>query len=376
MIYFDNAATTGHKPPAVINAVDNALKNLCANPGRSGHKTSLLAANTVFAARERAAKFFGLEAAENVVFTANCTEAVNFVLKGVLEKGDHVIISNLEHNAVIRPLVKMGINYDMAEVSLYDDEKTAENFKRLIKPKTKMIFTTAASNVLGKRVPIRRIGEICQKKGILFGVDAAQAAGVVPIDMKEDHIDYLCVAAHKGLYAPMGIGVLMAFAPIKNTIIEGGTGTDSKQSTQPEGMPERFESGTVNVPHIAGCMAGIDFVEKTGIGKIFTHEMRLLAAIYDELKKMPHIILYTPRPQTEQYVPVLSFNVKGVSSEHVARLLDQNDIAVRAGLHCAPSAHKVIGTLGMGAVRISPSYFNKPQEAVRLCRVLKNIKFL
>ena len=376
MIYLDNAATTGHKPAAVINAVDNALRNLCANPGRSGYKTSQKAAYMVFSAREKIADAFGAEGAEQVVFTGSCTQSINFVLKGVLKEGDHVIVSNIEHNAVMRPLVKMGISYDTAKVSLYDDDETVENFKRLINRKTKMIFTSAASNVLGRRVPIERLGKLCKTKGILLGVDAAQAAGIIPFDMQKDNIDFLCIAAHKGLYAPMGLGILLARQKIENTLIEGGTGTESINLQQPQTMPERMESGTINVPHIAGVSAGLGFVLKMGESRILRYETELINYAYKEFCKMPNLLLYTPRPKMEQYVPVLSFNVKGYTSDEVARILDEKGISVRAGLHCAPSAHKVIGTLQSGTVRIAPSVFNKPQEIETLLRVIKNIKKL
>lgn len=371
MIYFDNAATTGHKPQSVINAVNNTLKNLSANPGRSGHYLSQNAALTVYNARQATSDFFGSSGAETVVFTLNCTQSINFVIKGVLNKEDHIVISDLEHNAVMRPLVSMGVNYTQATVSLVDDEETLDNFRASIKPNTKMIFCTAVSNVLGKILPLKKIGALCKEKGILFAVDAAQGAGVIPIDMIEMNIDYLCVAAHKGLYCPMGLGILIARGPVKKTIIEGGTGTDSLQFIQPEILPEMLESGTVNLPAISSVSAGIDFV-KGRINKIMDYENFLVKRLYNSINS-GNITFYT-NPFKMGYAPVLSFNVLGFLSDEVSKYLSEKGFAVRAGLHCAPTAHKKIGTLNQGTVRFSPSVFNNIYEVDSLVNFIKKLK--
>ena len=371
MIYFDNAATTGIKPKSVVRAVNFALENLSANPGRSGHRKSVGAAEMVYKAREKLSDFFGSDGPETVVFTQNCTHAVNCVLKGLLKRGDHCIISSLEHNAVVRPLVKTGVSYSVAEVSLTDDDETVKNFVEKIKPNTKLIFCTGASNVLGKILPIEEIGDICRKKGIYFGVDAAQTAGVLPIDMKKQNIDFLCVAPHKGLYAPMGIGVLIARKPLPDTIIEGGTGTNSSELFQPPFLPERLESGTVNVPAIAGVAAGLEFVKSKGIDNIYKNELSLIQRLYKTLENNEDIILYTPYPQDGMYVPLLTFNVKNVSSYEVASFLGDNEIAVRGGLHCAPFAHRQIGTLEVGAVRVAVAYFNNSAQVDIFGKILK-----
>jgi len=376
MIYLDNAATTGKKPLSVINAVDNALKNYSANPGRSGHILAQRAADAVYRVREKTAVFFGAEGAEQVIFTSGCTGSINYVLKGVLKKGDHIIVSSLEHNAVMRPLTKMGISYDTAEVSHKDDMVTLENFSRLIRTNTKMIFCTGASNVTGKRLPIEKIGALCQDRGIFFGVDAAQTAGVVPINMKKINIDYLCVAAHKGLYAPMGIGILIARKPIPNTVIEGGTGNGSANLEQGAEMPEDFESGTQNLSGIIGVGAGIDFVKTKGIENIHRYEMSLVKRLYKALEKEEGIILYTPMPKEDSFVPVLVFNIEGKASGQTASLLNEKGVAVRAGLHCAPLAHKALGTLDVGAVRVCPSVFNTVSEMDYVAKILKSIKKL
>ncbi len=376
MIYFDNAATTAKKPQEVMQAVINSLKSFSANPGRGGYKYSAKTADMVFAVRQKTALFFGADGPENVVFTLNCTQSINAVLKGVLKKGDHIVVSSLEHNAVMRPLKKMGITYTAAEVSLVDDDITVKNFKKAIKPNTKMVFCTGASNVLGKLLPIEKIGLLCKEKKVLFGVDAAQIAGVIPINMKKMNIDFLCVAAHKGLYAPMGLGVLICRKNIPETIIEGGTGTNSLELSQPLDLPERLESGTINVPAITGLGAGIDFLNKNGLQRLYKKENELIKVIYDSLYKNPNTELYTPSPQLWLYVPVLCFNFKGVSSSKTASLLDENFIAVRAGYHCAPSAHKQINTLESGAVRISLSAFNTLSECERFITVINSEKFL
>lgn len=371
MIYFDNAATTGIKPARVISAVKYALENNSANPGRSSHEASLKAAETVYTTRKKLARFFGSESEESVVFTQNCTHAINCVLKGIVHKGEHVVVSSLEHNAVIRPLVKMGVSYTCAKVSLDNDDETLENFEKSIKPNTKLVFCTGASNVLGKTLPIEEIGALCKKNNKFFGVDAAQIAGVMPIDMVKQNIDFLCVAPHKGLYAPMGTGVLIARKNIPGTLIEGGTGTNSIEMFQPQELPERFESGTINVPGIAGISAGVDYVEGIGLQKIYSHEMRLIGQLYTELQKIPEIVLYTPKPQLQVYAPVLSFNVKEMSGTKTASLLSNYGIAVRGGLHCAPSAHSVIGTLQGGTVRVSVSTFNTEKEIDAFLSVIK-----
>lgn len=371
MINFDNAATSGKKPERVIQAVNYALYNLSANPGRGGHDLSVKTANAVYNARVKIADYFGASGASNVIFTANCTTSVNFVLKGFLKSGDHIVVSDLEHNAVMRPIKKTGIDYSVAKVSLADDDVTVKNFEKLINDNTKMIFCTAASNVCGKTVPLEKIGKLCRQRGIAFGVDAAQMAGVLPIDMKKMNIDFLCIAAHKGLNAPMGLGILIAERDIGDTVVEGGTGTNSLSLYQPEFMPERYESGTINVPAIVGTGAGIDFLRSNARGS-YNSEMQKIQRLYTSLATMPNIEIYTPYMQEFLYVPVLSFNVKGINSEKTASYLNSKGIAVRAGLHCAPAAHYKLKTNEQGTVRVSLSYYNTPSEIEYLIKVIKN----
>ena len=370
MIYFDNAATSGVKPQGVVNAVKYALENYSANPGRSGHTLSVKTAEKVYETREKLSRLFNSDGAETVIFTQNCTHSINCVLKGILKKGDHCVISSLEHNAVVRPLVKTGISYSVATVSLTDDKKTVENFKEKIKPNTRLVLCMGASNVLGKILPIKEIGDICRSKGIVFCVDAAQTAGVIPIDMQKMNIDFLCIAPHKGLYAPMGVGVLIARKSLPNTIIEGGTGTNSIELHQPDALPERLESGTINVPAILGISAGVDYVERIGINKLYKGELGLIQSLYSNISNLNGLTLYTPFPKEGVYAPLLSFNVKGMDSSKAASLLSQNGIAVRGGLHCSPFAHRQIGTLENGTVRVSVSSFNNQREIEALTKIL------
>ena len=371
MIYLDNAATTGRKPTTVVQAVKYALEHNSANPGRGGHAPSINAASVVYKTREKLSAFFGSDGPETVVFTQNCTHSINCVLKGILKKGDHCVISSLEHNAVIRPLTKTGISYTVAEVDLKDDGKTIENFRKAIKPNTRLVFCTGASNVLGKILPIEIIGRLCREKGVLFGVDAAQTAGVIPIDMKKQNIDFLCIAPHKGLYAPMGVGVLIARKNLPNTIIEGGTGTNSIDAFQPAQLPERLESGTVNLPAIAGISAGIDYVKSIGLENIYKGEFRLVKRLYEALKREEEVQLYTENFEYGSFVPLILFNIKGMDSSTASSVLSDNGIAVRGGLHCAPSAHRQIGTLNEGGIRVAVATFNRERDIDILIRTVK-----
>ncbi len=376
MIYLDNAATSGIKPPGVINAVNLALKKYNANPGRSGYKTAMETAFGIYNIRTKIKDFFGADDSENVVFVPNCTYALNCVIKGVID-GGHIVTSDVEHNAVMRPIKKLLdrgiIRHTAAATYAGDFEKTAQSFESAISRDTRLVVCSHASNVTGQVNPIEKIGQICRNKGIPFAVDAAQSAGILNIDMKRMNIDFLCVAAHKGLYAPMGTGILLARKPLENTIIEGGTGSASKSLIQPQEMPERMESGTVNVPGIFGIGAGVDFVAKKGIDSIYRHEMNLIRYLYKNLSSIGGVILYTPLPENYKYAPVLSFNIEGYKSEQIAEIFAQKNIAVRAGLHCAPSAHIKLGTMNTGAVRVCTGAFNTKNDIDSLVYQIKKL---
>ena len=337
---------------------------------------SLAAAEKIYSTRSTAAHFFGVENEENVIFTPSCTTSLNMAIKGLLQSGDHVVVSSMEHNAVMRPLERLkskGITYTKADVFIGDDDRTIDSFRHAINGKTKMIICTQASNVWGIRLPVERLCALAHAYGLLFVVDAAQSAGVIPIDMHEGY-DVLCTAGHKGLYGPMGIGLMILSGNnIMQTIIEGGTGSNSYSLEQPGELPDRFESGTPNFPGIMGLKSGIEFAGSRKVEKIAEHEFKLIRYLYNKLEKMHGIKLYTPMPDERYFVPVLSFNADGYDSEEVAAILNKNNIAVRAGLHCAPCAHEVMDTLDCGAVRISPSAFTKPNDIDRLIYVLSKL---
>lgn len=377
MIYLDNAATTNIKPEKVIKAVNAALKNYSANPGRGGHEASVNAASKVYEVRSKTARLFGVDDESKVCFTYNCTTAINIILNGVLNQGDHVIVSSLEHNAVMRPLhflAKMrGIQFDIVQVDFDNPEKTVDRIEKLIKTNTKLVFINHASNVTGTVLPINEIGKVCKEKNILFGVDGAQSAGHIELDMTKANIDFLAVAPHKGLYAPMGTGILIACAPIDDVLIRGGTGVNSLSMEQPESLPERIESGTVNLPGIMGIGAGIDFISEPSVKQKIKREEKIIKFAAERLK-MAGATVYGCGFDEKPFVPVLSFNLKHSSSEKVADYLSKNKIYVRAGLQCAPFAHETLGTKEQGTVRISTSVFNSFEDVEKLVFFVKKFK--
>lgn len=368
MIYLDNSATTYPKPLSVVNAVGESFRKYCANPGRSGHKMSLDTAQKVYECRNNIKELFKASNENNVIFTPSCTYSINFVIKGYLKPNDHVIISSLEHNCVVRPLEKLQraglITYSVATVYENDDEKTIESFRSKINSSTRLIICTHASNVFGIKVPVERICALAKIYEIAFCLDAAQSAGIFDIDLSKNNYDFVCIAGHKGLYSPMGIGVLIINND-KNldTLVEGGTGSMSFDLEQPKFLPDRFESGTLNVPAICGLSAGAKFVSMQTPNKIYEKEKRHILKIYNSLIENKNIKFYTDLSQENHNAPVLSFNIKGKDCEELASILSSRyNIAVRAGLHCAPLAHKSMGTIDSGTVRISPSFFTTDNE--------------
>ena len=367
MIYLDNSATTYPKPPAVRQAMARAMAELGANPGRGGFAMSMRAGQALFDCRQAAAKLFDAPGPECVSFQPSCTQALNLVMKGCLHPGDHVVVSDLEHNAVMRPLTALaqrGITFTAAAVTPGDSDATVNAFRGAMNSKTKLLVCTQASNVFGLRVPVERLAALCHQYGAKICVDAAQSAGTVPISVQESGIDYLCCAGHKGLFGPMGTGLLVLRDPSDQlaSLVEGGTGTQSRSLLQPEEPPERYEPGTQNVPGIAGLRAGIEFVLRQTPEKLYREEMALVGYLYARLSKIKGVQLYTPPPKPPWFMPVLSFNVEGIPSEEVGNLLAKRDIAVRCGLHCAPQAHNKMGTSESGTVRVSPSVFTRRQE--------------
>ncbi len=376
MIYFDNGATSYPKPRIVMQSAFNAIRNFSFNSGRGGYRQSVKAAEKIFAVREKTGAMFGF-APHNIVFTKNCTEALNAAIKGSVKRGDHVIISSLEHNAVWRVVSKLKndgiIDLDIADYN-EDDTVCVNNFVSRIKPNTSLIVCMSASNVFGVVFPIAKIGEQAKEHNIRFIVDGAQTAGIMPLHSETDHFDILCAPGHKCLLGQMGTGFMAVCEGVKlNPFMEGGTGSNSLDAQQPDFMPDRFESGTLNNSGIISLGAGIDFIQKKGMRNIYNHEMRAARLLYDGLDQDPNAILYTPRPLNGKSAPIVSFNYKDYSSEKVAAFLARNDIAVRAGYHCSPLAHEFFGTLDRGTVRLCPSLFNTQKDCEVFLNTLKKL---
>ena len=377
MIYLDNSATTFPKPKGVYQEVLNAVKLYGANPGRSGHKMSISASEQVFKCRMELADFFGIADPSKVIFTLNATDSLNMAIKGILKENDHVIVSSMEHNSVLRPVYalsqKKGVTYDIVWGNIYG-YVSAKDIEKAIKPNTKLIVLTHASNVCGTVNPIREVGEIARRHNITFLVDASQSAGILPIDMERDNIDLLATAGHKALYGPVGIGVLcVRDAYLLDTIKEGGTGSNSKDLNQPEILPDKFESGTLNTVGIMGLSAGMNFINKVGIDQIAHHEKRLTGMLIERLAFTKGVTVYGYL-NTENRLGVVSFNVSGLDSVEVAKTLNEKyDIAVRAGYHCAYTAHQTIGSESLGTVRASVGAFNTPNDIEALCNAVKEI---
>lgn len=369
MIYFDNGATTNKKPDKVVEMMQTALTKFSANPGRSGHKESLKAAMEIAKVREKIANYFGAERSENVIFTSGCTESLNLAILGTAKKGGHVIATAFEHNSTLRPLFeleKQGI-IELTIVSPAASQITASDIIPHIKPNTYLIATVHVSNVDGSETDINSIGKLCKEKGILYLVDSAQSAGHKRINMQKTGINFLAIAGHKGLYGPQGVGALVINGnTFPKPIKFGGTGTESISVYQPSESPECYESGTIATPNILALSEGISFVEKYE-EKIISHEKFLTKYALDKLKTLKNIKIYT---KDDNLNGVIAFNVKDVDSNDVSEFLDDNDICVRGGLHCAPLKHKFLGTTNQGVVRMSFSYFNTTKEVDMFIRTL------
>lgn len=368
MIYFDNAATSFPKPESVYKVVDDFFRETAANPGRGGHRLSVEAGQVVMNARRKLAELFNVGDPSRIVFTSNTTEALNLAIKGLLSSGDHVVTSSVEHNSVVRPLRALedaGIEVTKvraSQIGLVDPE----DVRSAMTPQTRLIVLTHASNVAGTIQPIAQIGKMARERGVTFLVDAAQTAGILPIDVEADNIDLLAFPGHKSLYGPPGTGGLYIKRGIElRPLCEGGTGTESELDVQPAGLPERFESGTLNSIGIAGLSAGVGFVLETGLAKIRAHELILTEQVLSGLQAIPEVFIYGPGSAIGR-VSTISFNIEGWEPSEVAAVLDESfGIAVRAGLHCAPDAHRTIGTFPGGSVRVSPGFFNTLEEGAQ-----------
>ena len=378
MIYFNNAATTWPKPDSVYKAANDFFRNSGMNPGRSGSMEKVDAVQLIYEIREKLADFFSIKNSAHLVFNSGATESLNTVIKGVLKKGDHVIATKVEHNSVIRPLERL-INEREIEVDYIDfDQKSAEvdykELKNKIKDNTKLIVSSHASNVLGTINNLEKIGKIAAAEKILFLVDAAQSAGVIPIDVDKMKIDFLAVPGHKSLFGPPGIGALYVrdmetLLPLK----EGGTGTNSLKTIQPEIMPDYLEAGTLNTVGIVGLGAGLDFILNQGLKNIHQKEMKLLKEIIDGLTSLPKIKVYGKK-DIENRTAVTAFNLDGYSSNQLAfKMQNEYDIQLRGGLHCAPLLHKFLGTDNQGMLRISPGYFNTEAEVNEFLNIIETL---
>ena len=343
MIYLDAGATSLRKPKSVDRAVQWAMEH-CANPGRGGYRASQAAAETVYGCRETAGKLFDCSP-EQVVFTANCTHGLNIAIRSLVKPGDKVAISGFEHNAVTRPLHGLGAEIKVAGQRLFDWEDTVSRFEDALRGAKAAVFTHV-SNVFGYILPVEAMAALCRDRGIPFVIDAAQSAGSIPISRKKLGADFIAMPGHKGLLGPQGTGLLLCGRE-GEPLIMGGTGSDSIRQDMPEYLPERLEAGTLNVPGIAGLGAGLGFLQRTGPEKIGEREHRQMEACAKGLKKLGFSVFSGPHQ-----AGTVSFLAPGDCEELAARL-GKRGIAVRAGLHCAPLAHKSAGTLETGTIRIS-----------------------
>lgn len=369
MIYLDNAATGGFKPNASAEAAVSVIRHLCANPGRSGHRLAVTGAKIVYETRERLANFFGADKSR-VIFTKNCTEALNLAIFGSLKAGGRIITTALEHNSVLRPLTHLQSKGLISLDVIYDTQNIVSAIAEKANGNAYMVITTGASNVTGEVLPIREIGKLCEERGLLYLVDGAQAGGHVEINLKEDGVSMLALAGHKGLYGIMGSGALIFNEQTElSPVIFGGTGTESLNSFQPSAYPERLESGTLNLPAIASLGEGIRYAEQN-----FSLHKKILtnytSSLIDALRRIENLSLYSePNP-----VGIVSFSITGKDSDEVAQILnDEFDVAVRGGFHCAPLCHKKLGTDKSGLVRVSFAPQNGTREATYLIKAIKSI---
>ena len=377
MNYLDNAATSFPKPEAVYAAMDRFARHSLANPGRSGHRMALESEHALSDARHRLNRFFNGRNPDRWAFTLNGTDALNMAFKGALDDGDHVVTTNLEHNSVSRPLVAMS---EAGRITLTrvpaDGGGTIdpEAIRAAIGPKTRMVAMTHASNVLGTVQPVAEVGRIARERDLLFLVDAAQTAGVLPIDVQAACIDLLAFPGHKSLFGPTGTGALYVGSRVKlRPWREGGTGGDSLTPTQPTDFPHHLEGGTPNVLGVAGLVAGLDFVEERGVESIRRHEVELCDRLRAALAELPGFEVFG-HADARRRVGALSFRCEVLPAPELAGLLDQSfDIAVRPGLHCAPYIHTALGTAPDGLVRVSPGPFTTTADIDHLIDALKQI---
>ena len=377
LIYLDHAATSYPKPPAVISAVTDCMKYRGGNPGRSSHTLALEAAREIYACREVAARMFGAEP-DRVVFTLNTTHALNIAIKGIMRQGGHAVCSDMEHNSVFRPLYRLareGIcGFDVFDTfpasPLRTDGMILSSLASKVRPDTRMVVCAHASNLCSATLPIRRIGEFCRRRGILFVVDAAQSAGCMELNMERDRIDVLCLPGHKGLMGPQGTGMLILGKGVTpDTLMEGGNGMDSLRGEMSADAPERYEAGTLQTPAIAGLRAGMEYVESVGTEEIGAHEQALGLRLRNRLMEIPQVKVFAPHREGG----VVLFTVEGYASEDVGRVLDGEGICVRPGFHCSALGHRTLGTPDGGAVRVSFGWGSRERDGEAVLKILKRL---
>jgi len=377
-VYLDNSATTWPKPPQVIEAITRFLTDCGASPGRSGHRMAISAAREVFETRELVAKLFNVPNSDRVIFTSNATHSLNIALKGVLQKGDHVITTTFEHNSAIRPLRELEAK-GIIEVSVIGCNSSGyfdlEVLKSSIKPNTRLVASIHASNVSGDILPVEQIGEICKSHNLLFLVDASQSAGIIPVDMQAYNIDMLAFTGHKKLYGPTGIGGLCVANNhiLLQPLIQGGTGSQSESEFHPDFYPDRLEAGTLNTLGIVGLKAGVDFILGKGFDNIQAHIQLLTLRFVKGLKTISTIDVQRTAMGSLR-VGVVSLNLQGYSPSDLAFALDSEyGIMIRPGLHCAPLAHRALGTFPQGSARFSFGCFNTIAEVDYTLEVLRKL---
>lgn len=371
MIYLDSAATTMQKPPAVPRAAAYAMAHM-ASPGRGGHLPAMRAAETAFACRQAAAELFGVSNPEQIVFTFNATHGLNIAIRSLVKPGDRVVVSGWEHNAVTRPLHGLGAEIAVARAPLFDRAGQIAAFERALEEETKAVICTHVSNVFGFILPVEEIASLCRNRGIPFILDASQSAGCLPVRQDRLGAAFIAMPGHKGLYGPQGTGILICGMEQPLPLLEGGTGSVSMLQSMPEYLPDRLEAGTHNVPGIAGLLAGLGYVRAKGTEAILRKERGLIQQAARGLAHLTDVELYAADNPVDQ-AGVLSFRIKDRGCEEVGEALGRRGIAVRAGLHCAPTAHQSAGTLETGTIRLSVSDFNTPAEVVRTIQTVTQL---
>lgn len=375
MIYMDNAATTMHKPQCVIDAVVRAMSSM-GNAGRGANEASLSASRVIYDTRDKLCRFFGAENPRRIVFTNNSTESLNIAVKGILDPGDHVITTMLEHNSVLRPLYEMEKRGVKLTIIKSDKEGTfsLKEMEEAILPETKMIICTNGSNLTGNYIDIERVGEMAHAHGLLFVVDASQTAGVFPINVQKMHIDVLCFTGHKGLLGPQGVGGMyvregVSVRPLKS----GGSGVQTYSRTHPEEMPTALEAGTLNGHGIAGLGAAIDYINEVGMDTIREKEQGFMRRFYEGVKDIPGVTIYGDFSTLDRCA-IVTLNIGDYDSSEVSdELLTEYGISTRPGGHCAPLMHKALGTVEQGAVRFSFSYYNTEEEVDTAVRAVREL---